>query len=85
MPCREGWLQLTHAPVHATLQQTPSAQNPDAHWLPFVHTAPCGLGPQLPETHLTPDTQSASERQSAKHCPAVASQPNGAQIVCGPG
>jgi hypothetical protein len=26
-----GWLQLTQAPVQATLQQTPSAQKPDWH------------------------------------------------------
>ena len=52
--------------------------------MPLVQTAPWGLGPQLPETHLTPGTQSASERQSGKHCPAVASQLKGAQIVCGP-
>ena len=85
MPSRAGWLQLTQAPPHATLQQTPSAQNPEAHWAPVVQTAPWGLGPQLPETHLTPETQSASDRQSAKHAPALASQPKGAQIVCGPG
>jgi hypothetical protein len=27
-PIRSAWLQLTQAPVQATLQQTPSAQKP---------------------------------------------------------
>jgi hypothetical protein len=77
-------LQLTQAPPQATLQQTPSAQKPEAHSLAFVQTAPCGFGPQLPSTHLTPGTQSASERQSGKHCPPAVSQLKGAQMVCGP-
>src|SRR5688500_9455329 len=28
-PMRSGWLQLTHEPVQATLQQIPSAQKPE--------------------------------------------------------
>ena len=77
-------MQLTQAPAQATLQQTPSAQKPDAHSLAFVHTAPSGLGPQLPETHLTPAAQSASERHAGKHASLVPSQLNGAQTIWGP-
>src|SRR5215207_10421527 len=32
-PMRSGWLQLTQAPVHSTLQQTPSAQKFEARSL----------------------------------------------------
>ena len=51
VPSRPGWLHVRQAPVHATLQHSPSAQNPDAHSLPLLQTAPRGLGPQLPATH----------------------------------
>jgi len=67
VPSRPLWLQLTHAPAQATLQQNPSAQNPEAHWEADMQTAPMGLGPQLPATHLTPPAQSASEVQLTKH------------------
>ena len=32
-----AWLQLTQVPVHASLQQIPSTQNPLAHWAASVH------------------------------------------------
>jgi hypothetical protein len=63
VPPRPCWLQLIQAPLHATLQQTPSVQNPDLHSASFTQTAPFGLGPQLPLTHATPVTQSALDRQ----------------------
>jgi len=66
------------------LQQTPSAQNPDAQSLLLVQTAPGGLGPQLPLTHATPLTQSAADLHVTTHAFVFASQLNGAQIVAGP-
>jgi len=81
---RPLWLQLTQAPVQATLQQKPSAQNFDAHCEPAVQTAPIGLGPQLPATHLIPLAQSVSEVQVPKQALLLVSQPNGAQMVAGP-
>jgi hypothetical protein len=44
-------LQEMHAPLQATLQQTPSAQKADAQSDPFWQAAPFGRGPQLPTTH----------------------------------
>ena len=49
-----------------------------------MQTAPIGLSPQLPATHLTLSAQSASEAQVAKQAFVVLSQSNGAQIVAGP-
>ncbi len=84
VPIRPLWLQLTQAPVQATLQQNPSAQNFEAHCEPAVQTAPIGLGPQLPFTHLMPLAQSASAVQLALQALDLVSQPYGAQIVAGP-
>jgi hypothetical protein len=67
------------------LQQTPSVQNPDAHSESFEHWAARGLGPQLPLTQRTPETQSASDRQVTTQARVEGSQSNGAQIVAGPG
>ena len=33
-------LQTSQAPVHVALQQTPSEQEAEAHWLAAVHAAP---------------------------------------------
>ena len=85
VPSRPGWLQVRQAPVHATLQHSPSAQNPDAHSLPLLQTAPRGLGPQLPETHWTPLTQSEADAQVETHLLVAGSHPKGAQMVAGPG
>ena len=84
VPPRPSWRQVTHAPLHATLQQTPSVQKPDLHSLSFAHTAPFGLGPQLPFTHRMPLAQSVFDRQLVAHMLVVGSQLNGAQIVAGP-
>jgi hypothetical protein len=35
-------LHDSHVPLQALLQQTPSAQKPDPHWLPEVHAVPLG-------------------------------------------
>jgi hypothetical protein len=85
VPSRPVWLQLTHAPLQATLQQTPSVQKPLAQSASFAHTAARGLGPQLPFTHEWPPTQSPSLWQMETQLPLVLSQLNGAQIVAGPG
>jgi hypothetical protein len=66
------------------LQQTPSLQKPDAQSPSFVQTAPRGLGPQLPFTHVIPSAQSTLDRQVTTHALVLASQLNGAQIVDGP-
>jgi hypothetical protein len=49
-------LQALHASVHAPVQQTPWAQNPDTHSLAALQSAPMGLRPhellmQWPLTH----------------------------------
>jgi hypothetical protein len=41
------------------LQQTPSAQNPEAHWSPDLQVAPIFSLPQLFITHACPLTHSA--------------------------
>jgi hypothetical protein len=71
--------------LHATLQQTPSAQKPAAQSASAVHTAPRGFLPQLPETHFRPLTQSASAVHDAKQRWVVSSQPKGAQMIAAPG
>ena len=85
VPMRPLWLQLTHGPVQVTLQQNPSAQNPDAHWLAALQTAPIGRLPQLPFTHLTLAAQSESDAQLTTQLFVLESQLNGAQMVAGPG
>jgi hypothetical protein len=85
VPIRPLWLQLTHGPVQVTLQQNPSAQKPEAHWLAALQTAPIGRLPQLPFTHLTPPAQSASDEQVTTQLFVFGSQVKGAQIVAGPG
>jgi len=66
------------------LQQTPSVQKPEAQSPSLLHTAPRGLGPQLPFTQRTPLTQSVLERQVTTQARVAGSQLNGAQIVAGP-
>ena len=83
VPRRPDCAQLTQGPVQAMLQQTPSAQNPEAHCDPALQMAPSGFGPQLPFTHFDP-TQSVSEAQVAAQAPVVESQVKGAQMTVGP-
>jgi len=83
VPIRPDCAQPTQGPVQEVLQQTPSAQKPEAHCDPALQTAPVGLGPQLPFTHFEP-TQSLSDRQVTAQVPVVASQLNGAQMMVGP-
>ena len=83
VPRRPDCAQLTQGPVQAMLQQTPSAQKPEAHCDPAVQMAPSGFGPQLPFTHLDP-RQSLSEEQVAAQVLLVGSHLNGAQMTVGP-
>ena len=53
--------------MQATLQQTPSAQNPEPHSRASAQTAPFGFLPQLPPTQSTPSAQSAFELQVVRH------------------
>jgi hypothetical protein len=45
-PGDPGRLQALHPPLHALLQHTPWAQNPDWQSVPNVQFAPRGLRPQ---------------------------------------
>jgi hypothetical protein len=48
VPTEPVRLHASQAPPHAVLQQTPSTQLPEAHWLAAVHTVPLAIfGTQL--------------------------------------
>jgi hypothetical protein len=53
-------LHETHAPLQATLQQTPSTQKPEAQSLASPQVAPLALLPHLSATHCWPAAQRAS-------------------------
>jgi hypothetical protein len=50
-PINPVWLHDTQAPLHATLQQTPSAQKPEEQSSAVWQTAPLALLPHLLATH----------------------------------
>jgi hypothetical protein len=77
-------MQLTQGPVQLLLQQTPSAQCPEAHCPGIAQAAPFGLRPQLPATHLVLGAQSESESQVPTQVLVWPSQLNGAQMTDGP-
>ena len=54
VPRRPGCAHETQPPEQATLQQTPSAQKPDAQSLPTLQVAPFIFLPQLLLTHCWP-------------------------------
>jgi hypothetical protein len=63
-------LQLTQAPVQATLQQTPSAQKPLSHWSGPAQGDPGGRLPQAAPVQQAPSWQkpvvhSLSQAQSS--------------------
>jgi hypothetical protein len=58
--------QDSHDPVHAVLQQTPSAQKPDWHSDVDEQAAPTGLRPHVPPLQTFPIAQFASAVQLAK-------------------
>ena len=66
------------------LQQTPSAQCPEAQSVCLVQLAPPGLRPQLPATHLVLGAQSESEAQVPTQAFVLLSQLKGAQMIDGP-
>jgi hypothetical protein len=74
VPERPTRLHATHAPVHATLQHTPSVQKPDAQSWFFAQTAPFRFGPQLPATHFVP-AQSESDAHIATQAFLLPSHP----------
>ena len=67
--------QVTHGPVQALLQHTPSAQWPVPHWSSWVHGEPCDLSvtQTLPWQNVTPTWQSPSELHP--HCPPTQAVP----------
>ena len=85
VPSRPGSAHETQPPEHATLQHTPSAQNPDAQSAPALHVAPFIFLPQLPLTHCWFVTHWLDWAQASKQAPVVGSHENGAQITVGPG
>jgi hypothetical protein len=84
MPGPSVWLQVTQGPVQALLQQTPSTQKPEAHWLASLQGAAVCRLPQLPFTHLMFAAQSLSEAHCVRQALVAASQLNGEQILAGP-
>src|SRR5258708_12516213 len=79
VPRRPVWLHDTQGPWHATAQQTPSVQKPEAQSWFFEQLVPLDLGPQLPLTHCTPTAQSIFDEQTPKHFSLLASHEYGAQ------
>jgi hypothetical protein len=77
-------LQVTQGPAQALLQQTPSAQYPEAHWLASVQGAAFCRLPQLPLTHLMFGAQSLSEAHCVPQALVAALQLKGAQTFAGP-
>src|SRR5213075_398990 len=82
-PMWPGWSHDTQAPSQATLQQTPSAHDPDSHSLSFLKTAPRGFTPHMPSLQPCPSHWLA-EVQAAKHSPRAALQAYGAHAIGGP-
>jgi hypothetical protein len=50
VPGATGMAHERQAPPQASLQQTPSTQNPERHWPAAWQLAPSSLKPQLPIT-----------------------------------
>jgi hypothetical protein len=83
MPGATGIAQERQAPLQASLQQTPSTQNPERHCALAWQPAPSSLSPQLPIRQCPPGLQSPSLRQVSRQAPAA--QANGAQSITAPG
>jgi len=72
-PALPGTSQAWHWPLHAWSQQTPSAQNPEAHWFaPPQITPATSFGVQIPAAQKLAPAQSLSSTQSPRQ--AVAPQ-----------
>jgi hypothetical protein len=79
-PSCSGWLQATQAPVQATLQQTPSLQNPDWQSASSSQAAPRGLSvaqaapaQQTRPTHMAV----AHSKSQTQGCPAALGELDG--------
>jgi hypothetical protein len=59
VPAEARRSQAMHAPEHELSQQTPCAQNPDAHSKPAVQSAPFGLRPHEPLLQNSPGAHSS--------------------------
>ena len=68
-PFEDGRAQLRQAPWQASVQQTPSTQNFDAHSELAAQAWPGCLGPQLPFTQAWPGWQSLSAVQGTLQLP----------------
>jgi hypothetical protein len=82
MPGAVGIAHERHAPLQASLQQTPSAQKPDRHCPALVQATPSSFRPQVPITQWPPAEQSPSLRQVSRQLPAE--QANGTQSITAP-
>jgi hypothetical protein len=69
LPIDDGSAQLRQAPLHASLQQTPSTQKAERHSDARVQVCPFCLGPQLWFTHARPGLQSVSASQRVLQAP----------------
>jgi hypothetical protein len=75
VPFRIGWSHDTQAPWQATLQQTPSAQNPEMQsLLPRGQGSPPLRLPQLPPEQAWPAEHIAAVVQASKQAPLLGSQ-----------
>lgn len=71
VPTEPATSQASHAPVHAASQQTPSAQEPLAHWSAAPQEPPPGFcATQTPPEHQLPDAQSPSVEQLPRQATA---------------
>jgi hypothetical protein len=70
VPRADASAQLLHAPVQASLQQTPSTQKLDAQSEACLQAPPGVSGPQLLLTQATPGAQSAFVAHVVLHAPA---------------
>jgi hypothetical protein len=66
-----GSAQERQPPVQPLSQQTPSTQWLLRHSLSLLQLLPCERKPQLPLTHATPGTQSASVAHDTVQAPAT--------------
>ena len=56
-PTKPATLHESHEPLQASLQQTPSEQNPEAHVVPELQDVPLALPPPPPDETQLPDEQ----------------------------
>ena len=68
MPLSAPRLQALHAPPQPVLQQTPSTQLPEVHWVAPVQATPLpSFGAQLVPLQKLPAEQLASEAHEEGH------------------